>query len=62
MKALAHTLSDAVQRGFLPAAPREARECERCDYLSVCGPGEFHRAGRKPAEALVPLKTLREMA
>jgi len=61
VKALAHTLSDAVERGFLPAAPRDARECERCDYLPVCGPNEFARAGRKPAEPLVPLRTLREM-
>ena len=61
VKALAHTLSDAVERGFLPAAPREPRECERCDYLPVCGPGEFARAGRKPAEQLLPLRTLREM-
>ena len=61
VRALAHTLSDAVERGFLPAAPRDARECERCDYLPVCGPGEFNRSGRKPQDALAPLTTLRGM-
>lgn len=61
VRALAHTLSDAVQRGFLPAAPRDDRECDRCDYLSVCGPGEWQRTRRKPEQALVPLNALREM-
>jgi RecB family exonuclease len=58
---LARTLGDAVARGFLPAAPRDARECERCDYLEVCGPSEWVRTERKPAEALAPLLRLREM-
>jgi len=61
VRALAHTVADAVERGFLPAAPREQRECDRCDYLAVCGPNEWSRSNRKPQDALVPLKTLREM-
>jgi RecB family exonuclease len=61
---LAQTLSQAVEQGFLPAAPRQndrAPECERCDYLAVCGPGEGPRTARKPKEALEPLRKLREL-
>jgi RecB family exonuclease len=58
---LAQTLGDALARGFMPPAPRDARECERCDYLDVCGPSEWARAQRKPAGELAPLLQLREM-
>jgi len=58
---LARTLGDAVARGFLPAAPRDERECGRCDYLEVCGPSEWVRTQRKPAAALDSLRRLREM-
>jgi CRISPR/Cas system-associated exonuclease Cas4 (RecB family) len=58
---LAQTLGDALARGFLPPAPRDERECERCDYLEVCGPSEWRRAQRKPQDALVPLVQLREL-
>jgi len=58
---LAQTLRDAVAQGFLPAAPRDERECERCDYLEVCGPSEWLRTRRKPPEPLLPLNRLREM-
>ena len=61
VKALAETVSEAVGRGFLPAAPRDERECEYCDYLEVCGPSEWARTRRKPADALAPLVRLREM-
>jgi hypothetical protein len=44
----------------LPAAPSE-RQCERCDYLVVCGPGEEQRVRRKPTDALAPLVQLRGM-
>ena len=60
VKVLVDTLAAAVTQGFLPAAPKE-RECERCDYLSVCGPAELARVKRKPAEALQPLVQLRGM-
>ncbi len=58
---LAQTVSQALAEGFLPAAPRDERECEWCDYLGVCGPGEFRRVARKPKDALQPLVRLREM-
>ncbi len=61
VQTLAQTLSDAIARGFLPAAPREARECERCDYLEICGPSEWTRTQRKPPDALAPLIRLRGM-
>lgn len=57
---LVETIAQAVGQGFLPAAPRE-RECDRCDYLPVCGPGEEQRVKRKPREALAPLVQLRSM-
>jgi ATP-dependent helicase/DNAse subunit B len=57
---LAQTLSQAIEQGFLPAAPRE-RECERCDYLTVCGPLEETRTARKPKQQLAPLQKLREL-
>ena len=58
---LVETVSQAVAQGFLPAAPRDDRECSRCDYLSVCGPGEWQRVKKKPADALAPLVRLRGM-
>ncbi|HEX4382542.1 MAG TPA: PD-(D/E)XK nuclease family protein [Myxococcales bacterium] len=61
---LAQTISQAVEKGFLPAAPRKNdrySECDRCDYLPVCGPGELLRVSRKPQEALEPLQTLRKL-
>ncbi|TMA29803.1 MAG: Dna2/Cas4 domain-containing protein [Deltaproteobacteria bacterium] len=57
VKALASTVADAVQRGFLPAAPREG-ECQYCDYLAVCGPHEEQRVKRKPAGELQALVQL----
>ena len=58
---LAKTVSEGVSSGFLPAAPRDERECGRCDYLAVCGPSEWERTRRKPAEALQALVQLRSM-
>jgi RecB family exonuclease len=58
VKLLSQTLSDAISRGFLPAAPRE-KECARCDYLPVCGPSEEQRLKRKPKEELSALVQLR---
>jgi CRISPR/Cas system-associated exonuclease Cas4 (RecB family) len=58
---LAETLSQAVAQGFLPAAPRDDRECGRCDYLPVCGSSEWQRVKRKPEGALAPLVKLRGM-
>jgi RecB family exonuclease len=58
---LAETVSHAVAQGFLPAAPRDDKECGRCDYLSVCGSSEWQRVKRKPEGALAPLVQLRGM-
>ncbi|HZX96875.1 MAG TPA: PD-(D/E)XK nuclease family protein, partial [Myxococcales bacterium] len=58
---LSQTISAAVAQGFLPAAPKDDRECERCDYLAVCGPTEWQRSQRKPGDALQPLVQLRAM-
>jgi len=60
VRALVQTVSDAVARGFLPAAPKE-RECNRCDYLAVCGPHEEQRVKRKSQDLLQPLIKLRGM-
>lgn len=51
----------ALRSGFLPAAPAEARTCERCDYQIVCGPWEWVRTQRKPPERLASLRALRAM-
>jgi hypothetical protein len=60
VRVLVQTVSDAVARGFLPAAPKE-RECDRCDYLAVCGPHEEQRVKRKSQDLLQPLIKLRGM-
>jgi CRISPR/Cas system-associated exonuclease Cas4 (RecB family) len=53
-------LDDALQQGFLPAAP-QARACTFCDYRRVCGPYEEVRTQRKPAERIEALRRLRQM-
>jgi ATP-dependent helicase/nuclease subunit B len=53
------TLDRALRDGFLPAAPA-ARECDWCDYRSVCGPYEERRAALKPQARLQALSRLRE--
>jgi ATP-dependent helicase/nuclease subunit B len=61
---LAQTISQAVETGFLPAAPRKNdrySECDRCNYLAVCGPNELQRTSRKPQDALEPLRKLRDL-
>jgi ATP-dependent helicase/nuclease subunit B len=56
---VAETVDDAIREPFLPAAPAE-RQCEWCDYLSVCGPHEEQRAARKPKAHLARLLAVRE--
>jgi len=51
-------IGDALERGFLPAAPAP-RACQWCDYRIVCGPYEEIRVARKPPERLGALATLR---
>ena len=58
---LVETVSQAVAQGFLPAAPKDDKECGRCDYQPVCGPGEWQRVKKKPVEALARLVQLRGM-
>ena len=58
---LAETVSLAVEQGFLPAAPKDDRECGRCDYQPICGPSEWQRVKRKPQDALSRLVQLRGM-
>jgi CRISPR/Cas system-associated exonuclease Cas4 (RecB family) len=53
-------IREAVEGGFLPAAPAEGA-CEYCDYQPVCGPYEELRSSRKRPEALVKLKRLRSL-
>ncbi len=52
---------EALEAGFLPAAP-DARECDWCDYKRVCGPYEERRVAMKPKARLASLKKLREMS
>jgi ATP-dependent helicase/nuclease subunit B len=56
---LSTTVSSALAKAFLPAAPAD-KACEYCDYLHVCGPYEEERTRRKKQEDLLPLKTLRK--
>ena len=46
-KVLMDTLGDALEKGFLPAAPDEG-ECRWCNYRRVCGPYEEQRLMIKP--------------
>jgi CRISPR/Cas system-associated exonuclease Cas4 (RecB family) len=56
---VAETITDAVGRPFLPAAPTDG-ECQWCNYRAVCGPDEERRTARKPKEgSLEPLLSLR---
>jgi superfamily I DNA/RNA helicase len=52
------TIDRAIEKGFLPAAPREGA-CERCEFLPVCGPWEEERCKQKHQPALRPLKDVR---
>lgn len=59
-KEVVSIIREAVETGFLPAAPAE-KACEMCDYQLVCGPYEELRSGRKRPDALVKLRRLREL-
>jgi ATP-dependent helicase/nuclease subunit B len=52
------TIDHAIENGFLPAAPKE-HGCDWCDFVSVCGPYEELRTGRKDPNALTELVQLR---
>ncbi len=48
----------AVELGMLPPAPAE-KACAYCDFLSVCGPNQERRAGRKSRKEIADLIELR---
>jgi RecB family exonuclease len=53
-------VGQALEKGFLPAAPA-AEECELCDYRAVCGTEEERRVGKKPKAELARLDELRKL-
>jgi len=53
-----NTIDEAVQEGFLPAAPAE-HACSYCDYRLICGPHEERRIKRKPTDRLDSLLKVR---
>ncbi len=58
---VASTITQAIDNGFLPAAPQKGA-CDFCDYKVVCGPYEELRTGKvKPQEQLAPLHKLRDL-
>jgi ATP-dependent helicase/nuclease subunit B len=57
---VAETVSEAVARPFLPAAPDKG-QCDVCDYRVICGPHEERRTARKAQESLEPLLALRAL-
>jgi ATP-dependent helicase/nuclease subunit B len=58
---VAAALGEALDRGFLPAAPKKD-ECRFCDYRPVCGPWEEERTRLKQDRGdLTRLKTLRNL-
>jgi CRISPR/Cas system-associated exonuclease Cas4 (RecB family) len=57
---VAKTVGEALEKGFLPAAPGP-RGCEWCDYRPVCGPYEELRTTKvKRQDKLLPLHALRK--
>lgn len=44
---LAETIDNSIERGQLPAAPKEGG-CEYCDFTAICGHQEEYRTERKP--------------
>ena len=57
-RAVVEAIGDALEEGFLPAAPNRGA-CTYCDYASVCGPNEELRTRRKRREPLAALSKLR---
>lgn len=58
-KMVADVIGDALDKGFLPAAPAKD-ECVWCDYKAVCGPYEEQRTRHKPKKELDRLVQLRK--
>jgi len=53
-------IDNAIESGFLPAAP-QAEACDQCDYRIVCGPYEQQRLRLKPKDELEALNQVRSM-
>lgn len=54
-------IDDAIEAGFLPAAPQKDA-CKMCDYTAICGPYEEQRVRAfKPKDDLEPLLDIRRM-
>ncbi|MEJ2146266.1 MAG: PD-(D/E)XK nuclease family protein [Acidobacteriota bacterium] len=53
-------IDDAVDRGFLPTAPRPGA-CSYCDYRIICGPYEELRGSLKDPFPIADLQKLREL-
>ena len=54
------TIGQAIEEGFLPAAPQPGA-CSYCDYRPVCGPYEEQRAKRKQPDRLDALVQVRNL-
>jgi CRISPR/Cas system-associated exonuclease Cas4 (RecB family) len=54
-------INDAIERGFLPAAPAPGT-CDYCDYRPVCGPYEEERLKKKDGARLNGLLEIRGLA
>jgi CRISPR/Cas system-associated exonuclease Cas4 (RecB family) len=60
IRQVVETIDRALERGFLPAAPREGA-CKYCDYRTVCGPYEELRVARKPTKPMAELEAIRRI-
>ncbi|MEO0325105.1 MAG: PD-(D/E)XK nuclease family protein, partial [Myxococcota bacterium] len=58
LRVVVRAVDEAVERGFLPAAPLEGA-CRWCDYAEVCGPHEERRTKNKRGGPLASLVALR---
>ena len=54
------TIGQAIEEGFLPAAPQPGA-CALCDYGPVCGPYEEQRSKRKESDRLDALIQVRNL-
>ena len=54
------TIDMAIEKGFLPAAPKK-EACKWCEFVPICGPHEQVRVGRKDQTPLDDLVQLRQM-
>jgi CRISPR/Cas system-associated exonuclease Cas4 (RecB family) len=60
MTRVLQTIGEAIEEGFLPAAPQPGA-CALCDYRPVCGPYEEQRSKRKQPDRLDALVQVRNL-